>query len=97
MVHAHTRTFRNIAPKHTMNTYGKLCLSSKLGKAKIKFVKFAPKSSKIGVIRLNHELDIIHEVCDGDACGCDGKDVAIAKVELNIIGIDLRDNTIGGV
>ena len=72
-------------------------LSSKLGKAEIKFVKFAPNSSKIGLIRLNHELDIIHDVCDGDACGCDGEDVATAKVELNIIGVNLRDNTIGGV
>ena len=46
---------------------------------------------------LNHEFDIIHDVCDGDAWGCDGEDVAITKVELNIIAIELRDNTIGGV
>ena len=72
-------------------------LSSKLGKAEIKFVKFAPNSSKIGLIRLNHELDIIHNICDGNACGCDGEDIAIAKVELYIIGIDLRDNAIGRV
>ena len=51
----------------------------------------------IDLTRLDHEFDIIHDICDGNACGCDGEHVAIAKVELNIIGIDLRDNAIGRV